>query len=81
MTNWAASAPPNDPEPEGWLLYAAVDGDFDYCYELVKRRIRACSINLSQSWQEIETALRKLVDGEDRIGEAPLEWLTLTEDA
>ncbi len=63
VTNWAAEASSHDPEPEGWLLYAAVNGDFDYRFELVKRRIRACSIDLSQKWREIETDLRKLVDG------------------
>ena len=69
VTNWAAAAPSHDPEPEGWLLYAAVDGDFDYRFELVKRRIRACSIDLSRPWREIETNLRKLVEGESRIGQ------------
>ena len=64
VTNWAAAASSHDPEPEGWLLYAAVDGDFDYRFELVKRRIRACSIDLSRPWREIETNLRELVEGE-----------------
>ena len=63
VTNWAAAASSHDPEPEGWLLYAAVDGDFDYRFELVRRRIRACSIDLSREWREIETDLRELVDG------------------
>ncbi len=63
VTNWAAEASSHDPEPEGWLLYAAVDGDFDYRFELVRRRIRTCSINLSRGWKEIETNLRKLLDG------------------
>ena len=81
VTNWAASAPPNDPEPEGWLLYAAVDGDFDYCYELVKRRIRACSINLSQSWQEIEIALCELVHGDGSVGASSLKGTATTGDA
>ena len=63
VTNWAAAAPSDDPEPEGWLLYAAVDGAFDYRFELVKRRIRACSIDLSRGWREIETDLRTLVHG------------------
>ena len=63
VTNWAAAVPSHDPEPEGWLLYAAVDGDFDYRFELVKRQIRACSIDLSREWREIETDLRELVDG------------------
>ena len=65
VTNWAAAAPSHDPEPEGWLLYAAVDGNFDYRFELVKQRIRACSIDLSRPWREIETNLRELVEGEE----------------
>ena len=69
VTNWAAAAPSHDPEPEGWLLYAAVDGDFDYRFDLVMRRIRACSIDLSREWREIETNLRELVEGENRIGQ------------
>ena len=63
VTNWAAAASSDEPGPEGWLLYAAVDGDFDYRFELVGQRIRACSINLSRRWKEIETDLRELVDG------------------
>jgi len=63
VTNWAAAAPPEDPSAEGWLVYAAVDGDFDYRFELVGRRIRACSIDLSRKWREIETSLLKLVGG------------------
>ncbi len=63
VTNWAAAAPSHDPEPEGMLLYAAVDGNFDFRFELVRRRIRACSINLSQEWRKIETDLRALVHG------------------
>ena len=63
VTNWSAAASSHDPEPEGWLLYAAVDGDFDYRFELVRRRIRACSIDLSRPWREIETGLRELVEG------------------
>ena len=61
-TNWAAAAPSEDPEPEGWLLYAAVEGDFDHRFELVGRRIRACSIDLSRSWRDVEASLRALVD-------------------
>ena len=63
VTNLAATTPSHDPEPEGMLLYAAVDGNFDYRFELVRRRIRACSIDLSQEWREIETDLRELVHG------------------
>ena len=63
VANWAEAASSHDPEPEGWLLYAAVDNDFDYRFELVRRRIRACSIDLSRKWREIDTDLRKLVDG------------------
>lgn len=69
VTNWAARTAAHGPEPEGWLLYASVDGDFDYRFELVGRRIRACSIDLSRHWREIETALLRLVAGENRIGD------------
>ncbi len=61
-TNWAAEASSHNPRPEGWLLYAAVDGDFDYRFELVRRRIRACSIDLSREWKQIETDMRKLLN-------------------
>ena len=63
VTNWAARKSALDPEPEGWLLYAAVDSDFDYRFELANRQIRACSIDLSLSWREIESNLRDLVCG------------------
>ena len=66
VTNWAASAaatPSTDREPEGWLLYAAVDGNFDYRFTLVGRPIRVCSIDLSKPWKEIDTDLRRLVNG------------------
>ena len=69
VTNWAEAASSHDPKPEAWLLYAAVDGDFDYRFELVRRRIRACSIDLSRKWREVETDLRKLVDGGVGAGE------------
>ena len=68
VTNWAASASAGDPEPEGWLLYAAVDGDFDYRFELMGRRIRVCSIDLGQGWRGIERDLKGLVDGARRRG-------------
>ena len=63
VTNWAAAASADEVDPEGWLLYAAVDGDFDYRFELMGRRIRVCSIDLAQDWREIEKDLRELVDG------------------
>ena len=63
VTNWAAAAPADEPEPEGWLLYAAVDGDFDYQFELMGRRIRVCSVDLARGWREIERALKELVKG------------------
>ena len=66
VTNWAAAASSHDPEPEGWLLYAAVDGVFDYRFGLLGRRVRACSIDLSRKWNEIQSDLRKLVDGEEQ---------------
>ena len=62
VTNWAAGAAADEPEPEGWLLYAAVDGDFDYRFEVVGRQIRVCSIDLGQEWQGIERDLKRLVN-------------------
>ena len=61
VTNWVEWAGGAEPEAEGWLLYAAVEGEFDYRFELMGRRIRACSIDLSQEWREIARDLRKLV--------------------
>lgn len=62
VANWAAASA-DDPEPEGWLLYAAVDGDFDYRFELMGRLIRVCSIDLRKGWREIEEDLKGLVHG------------------
>ncbi|WP_419856619.1 5-methylcytosine restriction system specificity protein McrC [Candidatus Palauibacter irciniicola] len=60
--NWAAGASQSgDPAPEGWLLYAAVDGEFDYRFELMGRRIRVCSVDLSKEWQVIEQRLKRLL--------------------
>ena len=56
VTNWAAAASASDPEPEGWLLYAAVDGEFDYRFELMGRRIRVCSIDLGKGWSIVRPA-------------------------
>ena len=71
VTNWAAAAPADEPEPEGWLLYAAVDGDFDYRFELMGRRIRVCSIDLAQGWREIEGDLKGLMGGRGSEPESP----------
>ena len=71
VTNWAARAPAGDPEPEGWLLYAAVDGDFDYRFELMGQQIRVCSIDLGQEWREIERDLKRLVVGAEKRGSIP----------
>ncbi len=68
VTNWAAKTPSDIPTPEGWLLYAAVDRDFDFHFELVGRRFRVCSINLSQEWKKIEEDLLLLVG--EKIGMA-----------
>ena len=62
VMNWAAGHAADELEPEGWLLYAAVDGDFDYRFELVGRQIRVCSIDLGQEWRGIERDLKELVD-------------------
>ena len=53
---------------EGWLLYAAVDGDFDFRFELMGRPIRVCSIDLAQDWRRIEGDLRGLVGARKRVG-------------
>lgn len=61
VTNWAATASADERVPEGWLVHAAVDGDFDYRFELMGRQIRVCSIDLAQGWRGIERDLRALV--------------------
>ena len=53
-TNWAAASEVGAPQPEGWLLYAAVEDDFDYRFTLAGRPIRAC--------QDIDADLRALVN-------------------
>ena len=63
VMNQAAAAPADEPDPEGWLLYAAAKGDFDFRFELMGRPVRACSIDLSQDWRKIERDLRILVNG------------------
>lgn len=70
VTNEAAKAPPDTPAPEGWLLYAAVDRDIDFDFELVGRRFRVCSINLSQEWKKIEEDLLLLVEENNRNGDS-----------
>ena len=61
VMNWTAETSAEDPQPEGWLLYAAVDHGFDYRFELMGRAIRACSIDLAQEWKAIESGLKELV--------------------
>ena len=78
VTNWATRAPAGDPEPQGWLLYAAVDGDFDYRFELVGRQIRVCSIDLGQEWREIERDLKRLVNMPEERYSAPATGSTQT---
>ena len=51
VTNWKAKAAQEEPEPEGWLVYAAVDGDFDYRFALMGRAVRVCSVDLGQEWR------------------------------
>ena len=63
VTNWEAGAEVGGPEPEGWLLYAAVDGGFDYRFELMGRPVRVCSVDLGQEWRGIEEGLKGLVGG------------------
>lgn len=69
VMNEAAKARTDDPASEGWLLYAAVDRDFDFHFELVGRRFRVCSINLSQEWKKIEEDLLKLVGEKNGNGD------------
>ena len=59
---WAAGE--GEPEAEGWLLYAAVEGGFDYRFELMGRRIRVCSVDLGQGWRGIERELKGFMSGE-----------------
>ena len=66
VTNWRAGTVEEGPEAEGWLLYAAVEGGFDYRFELMGKRIRACSVDLGQGWRGIERELKELVGGERR---------------
>ena len=61
VTNWNAEAEVGEPKPEGWLLYAAVDGGFDYRFELMGRSVRVCSVDLGQEWRGIEEELKGLV--------------------
>ena len=61
--NWSEGTQAGEPEPEGWLLYAAVDGEFDYRFELMGRTIRVCSVDLAQEWRVIERRLKVLVVG------------------
>ena len=61
VTNWKAKAAQEEPEPEGWLVYAAVDGAFDYRFELMGRAVRVCSVDLGQEWRGIEGGLKGLV--------------------
>ena len=61
LTNWRAWAANSDAQAEGWLLYAAVDRDFDYRFNLVGQPIRVCSIDLGQEWTAIEKDLKGVV--------------------
>ena len=70
VTNWAAKASSDVPAPEGWLLYAAVDRDIDFHFELGGQRFRVCSINLSQEWKKIEEDLLLLVGEKNGNGDS-----------
>ena len=72
VTNWAANVSDDAPAPEGWLLYAAVDQDFDFRIEILGRRFRVCSIDLSQDWKEIEKDLLLMV-GEKNLNGATVK--------
>ena len=66
--NWAAGASQSgEREPEGWLLYAAVDGEFDYRFELMGRPIRVCSVDLGQDWRTVERRLKGLAAGKKHL--------------
>ena len=71
VTNWTAGAEVGGPEPEGWLLYAAVDGGFDYRFELMGRPVRVCSVDLGQEWRGIERGLKGLVGDGKGAGASP----------
>ena len=65
-----------EPEPEGWLLYAAVDKRFDYSFVLGGRKFRACSIDLNQHWNDIKGDLVNLVrEDPDRFLNQPYSSL------
>ena len=61
VTNWKAWAAGDESRPEGWLLYAAVDGDFEYRFELMGRQARVCSVDFGQEWRGIEEGLKELI--------------------
>ena len=65
VTNLAAAMPAREAGLEGWLLYAAVDGDFDFRFRLAGRRIRVCSIDLSRNWREIHMKLLSLLNDKE----------------
>ena len=65
--NWPEGPQASEPEPEGCLLYAAVDGEFDYRFELMRRRIRVCSLDLGQDWKLIERGLKGLMLDVQRV--------------
>ena len=60
VANWADQHR-SGPRPEGWLLYAAAGGDFDYRFELLGRPVRVCSIDLGRHWTEIDRKLKVLL--------------------
>lgn len=51
---------PDAPPWEGMLLYAMVDEEFDYTYELLGFPVRVCAVNLNQPWPGIHAALLAL---------------------
>ena len=71
VVNWAEERGTREPQTEGWLLYAAVDRDFDYRFELVGQPIRVCSIDLGQEWRGIERELKGLVGEAEKRGRIP----------
>lgn len=52
---------PNNPSPDGMLLYARVGEDYSMNYELAGRRVMVRTLNLDQDWQGIHRDLLALV--------------------
>ena len=58
VANWAS----RDQSPEEWRLNAPVNDSFNYRFELLKKQIRVCSIDLSRDRKRIRTDLLSSMD-------------------